>query len=349
MTLRPQSQTPLYRRRFVPNSLGAGLTNVYDDGATVNESQLERGKTIHKETGGTFYYATRLLPERIRLPTYVLYGFFRVADEVVDGDNGMSPDQQRRRLEHIREAATGDAEPEEPVVGAFSDLRREHDIADREIHAFVDAMIADIDTDRYETYDDLAGYMRGSAAAVGHMMMTLMGPDDPEKARPHAGVLGEAFQLTNFIRDVREDIRDLDRVYLPLETLGANGVTVDQLRCEECTPGLRRAVRTELLRAEELYRTGVAGIEHLPRDCQFPVLLASTLYAEHHRLVRNQEYDVLSERPSLSTPRKLSVVAKTWWNWRRFEDPVTVFRRVSPVPDAESAPSDDHVHVPSPE
>ena len=315
----------------------------------MNESQLEHGKSIHKETGGTFYYATRLLPERIRSPTYVLYGFFRIADEVVDGDRNLTPDQQRRRLEAIREAALGEAEAEKPVVAAFEEMRRRHGIADGEVHAFVDAMIADIDTDRYETYEDLVGYMRGSAAAVGHMMCTLMDPDDPEAARPHAGALGEAFQLTNFIRDVREDIRDLDRVYLPIETLQANDVTVEQLRRGEVTPGLRRAVRTELLRAEQRYREGVAGIEYLPEDCQFPVLLASTLYAEHHRLVRAQDYDVLTSRPSLSTARKLWVVAKTWWNWRRFEDPVTVFRRVSPIPEADSVPVDDHAHAPSPE
>jgi len=310
----------------------------------VKPSQLERGKAIHKETGGTFYYATRLLPARIRTPTYVLYGFFRVADEVVDGDHEMTPDEQRRRLKHIREAALGNAEAEEPVVDAFDEIRRAHGIADEEVRAFIDAMLADIDTDRYETYQALEGYMRGSAAAVGHMMMTLMAPEDPETARPHAGTLGEAFQLTNFIRDVREDSRELDRVYLPLETLRANDVTVDQIRASELTPGLRRAVRTELLRAEELYRTGVAGIEHLPEDCQFPVLLAATLYAEHHRLVRNRNYDVLSARPSLSTPRKLWVVAKTWWNWRRFEDPVTVFRRVSPIPEADAASPDADGH-----
>ncbi|PSQ28800.1 geranylgeranyl-diphosphate geranylgeranyltransferase [Halobacteriales archaeon SW_10_68_16] len=313
----------------------------------MRKSQLERGKAIHKDTGGTFYYATRLLPARIRTPTYVLYGFFRVADEVVDGDHEMAPAQQRDRLNHIREAALGNAEAEEPVVDAFDEIRRGHGIADEEVHAFVDAMIADIDTDRYGTYEDLEGYMRGSAAAVGHMMMTLMAPEDPETARPHAGALGEAFQLTNFIRDVREDIRELDRVYLPLETLRAHDVTVDQLREGEVTPGFRRAVRTELLRAEELYRRGVAGIEHLPKDCQFPVLLASTLYAEHHRLIRNRDYDVLSARPSLSTSRKLWVVAKTYWNWRRFEDPVTVFRRVSPVPedDAASVDADGHASV----
>jgi phytoene synthase len=317
----------------------------------VKKSQLDRGKAIHKETGQTFYYATRLLPERTRTPTYVLYGFFRIADEVVDGGQGLSDEEKRRRLVDIREAALGNQPAEEPVVEAFAEIREDHGIPDEEVVEFIDAMLADIDTDRYETYDDLEEYMRGSAAAVGQMMCALMDPDDREAARPHAGALGEAFQLTNFIRDVREDIRDLDRVYLPMETLREHDVTVQQLRDEECTPGFRRAVQTELRRAEQLYRTGVDGIEHLPKDCQFAVLLAATLYAEHHRLVRRQDFDVLSTRPSLSRPRKLWVVARTWWNWRRFEDPVTVFRRVSPVPEETEAEgiSDGHSPAVNPE
>jgi phytoene synthase len=317
----------------------------------VNESQLDRGKAIHKETGQTFYYATRLLPARIRTPTYILYGFFRIADEVVDGGQGLTAAEKRERLEVIREAALGNQEAEEPVVNAFAEIREEHDIEDEEVNEFIDAMLSDIDTDRYETYEELEGYMRGSAAAVGHMMCALMNPDDREAASPHAGALGNAFQLTNFIRDVREDIRDLDRVYLPMQTLGDHDVTIQQLREEECTPGFRRAVQAELRRAETLYREGVAGIEYLPQDCQFAVLLAATLYAEHHRLIRRQEFDVLSTRPSLSTPRKMWVVARTWWNWRRFKDPVTVFRRVSPVPesDAGEVGPDDHSPIPQPE
>ena len=317
----------------------------------MNESQLDRGKAIHKETGQTFYYATRLLPARIRTPTYILYGFFRIADEVVDGGQGLTAAEKRERLEVIREAALGNQEAEEPVVNAFAEIREEHDIEDEEVNEFIDAMLSDIDTDRYETYEELEGYMRGSAAAVGHMMCALMNPDDREAASPHAGALGNAFQLTNFIRDVREDIRDLDRVYLPMQTLGDHDVTIQQLREEECTPGFRRAVQAELRRAETLYREGVAGIEYLPQDCQFAVLLAATLYAEHHRLIRRQEFDVLSTRPSLSTPRKMWVVARTWWNWRRFKDPVTVFRRVSPVPesDAGEVGPDDHSPIPQPE
>jgi phytoene synthase len=301
----------------------------------VNEAQRDRGKEIHKQTGRTFYYATRLLPASIREQTYVLYGFFRIADEVVDGEKKLTTAQQREQLEQIRAAAVGRAEPDEPVVEAFAQLREREGIPEAEVDAFIDAMLADIDTERYETYEDLEGYMRGSAAAVGNMMTTIMDADD-QKTRRHAMALGEAFQLTNFIRDVSEDIEDLDRVYLPLETLREHDVTVDDLRAGQVTPGFRRAVSTELCRAERRYREGVGGIERLPDDCQFGVLLAAVLYAEHHRLIRNQEFDVLSTRPTLSRARKLWVVARTWWHWRRLGDPVAVFRRVSAVP------SDDH-------
>ena len=309
--------------------------------------QHKRAKAIHRQTGQTFYYATRLLPERIREQTYVLYGFFRIADEVVDDSAGKPPDRQREELETIREAALGRGEADEPVVAAFSEIREEAGIPDREVDEFIDAMVADIDTDRYETYEDLEGYMRGSAAAVGNMMTEIMEVERPEAARPHAMALGEAFQLTNFLRDVREDVRDLDRIYLPMETLERYDVSPEQIKREECTPEFRRAIRTELRRAEQLYRKGVEGIELLPEDCQFAVVLAAVLYAEHHRLIRKQDFDVLSARPELSHPRKVWVVGKTWWNWRRYRDPVTVFRRVSAVPADDSLPEESEHGVPS--
>jgi len=297
----------------------------------VNESQRKRGKAIHRETGKTFYYATKLLPQRIREQTYILYGFFRIADEVVDGDFEYTPDQQRDKLESIRKQAVGEEEPTEPVIAAFNTIREQEDIPDEEVDAFIDAMLTDIDTDRYETYTELQGYMRGSAAAVGNMMTAIMDIEHPDRARPHAMALGEAFQLTNFIRDVREDIRELDRVYLPQETLDQYGVSVDDIRAERCTLAFREAIKSELRRAEENYREGVAGIEHLPQDCQFAVLLAAVLYAEHHRLIRKQEYDVLSSRPSLSRTRKLWMIARTWWHWKKLHDPIAVFNRVSAI------------------
>lgn len=304
----------------------------------MNRSQLERGKAIHRRTGRTFYYATRLLPGRVREQTYVLYGFFRIADEIVDSDVGRPAAAKRQELLALREAALGNRPASDPVVAAFAEIRETEGIPAAEVEAFIDAMLADVEPAAYATREELDGYMRGSAAAVGNMMTAIIGASDPARARPHAMALGEAFQLTNFIRDVREDVEELGRVYLPMETLERHGVTRAQLERGECTPGLRRAIQTELRRAETRYREGVEGIRYLSPDCQFPVLVAATLYAEHHRLIRNSGFDVLTTRPSLSGRRKLAVVAKTWWHWRRLGDPATVFRTVSPVPDQREVP-----------
>jgi phytoene synthase len=309
--------------------------------AVVDADQVRRSKTIQRRTGRTFHVATRLLPERVRHATYVLYAFFRIADEVVDDpDAEYDPEEQADRLETLRAEALGEQAPDDPVLDAFRDLAEEYGIPDREIHLFVDAMKADIQKTRYHTYEELEEYMRGSASAVGVMMTAIMEPEERETAVPHAVALGEAFQMTNFIRDVREDILDRDRVYLPGETLEAHGVSFEDIEELRFSEGVAAAVAEELRRTERLYREGVAGIKYLPEDTQFAVLLASVLYAEHHRLVRSNSYDVVNNRPSLSLPRKLWLLAKTRWLWAWNKDPEAVFRRVSAVPDSDRQASE---------
>jgi phytoene synthase len=301
----------------------------------VAREQVAKSKAIQRRTGKTFHLATRVLPERVRHDTYVLYAFFRIADEVVDDADGVPPERQRARLESFREAALGRAEADDPVLAAFSELRERHGIAESDVNAFIDAMLTDVSKDRYETYEEVEAYMDGSAAAVGRMMTAIMHPAAESRALPHATALGEAFQLTNFLRDVREDIVERGRVYLPQETLADCGVDEADLLAFRPTAAFREAMRREMERTEGLYREGVAGIEHLPEDCQFAVLVAAVLYAEHHRVVRRRDYDVLSSTPSLSTARKVRRMAETWWHWRRSGDPETVFYRVSAVDPVE--------------
>lgn len=304
----------------------------------VDSTQLAESKSIHRQTGKTFYYATRLLPKRVRHPTYVLYAFFRIADEVVDDPGELSPSEQHERLLEIREAALGREPTESPVLEAFSEVRERYGIPDEEVEVFIDAMRTDVERSRYESYDELASYMRGSAAAVGVMMTIIMETEDSEDALPKARRLGEAFQLTNFLRDVREDIVDRDRIYLPratLEACGADPADIEKLRF---TDEIGAAIERELRRAEGLYREGVAGIKYLPADCQLPVLTAAVLYADHHRLIRNRGNDTVTETPSLGTLRKVALVAKTrlYWAWK--SDPEAVFAKVSEIPMAEDDP-----------
>jgi phytoene synthase len=259
-----------------------------------------------------------------------------VADEVVDGENDLSPDEREQRLEEFRRAALGEEPTDDPVLSAFAEIREAHGIPASDVNTFVDAMATDIEKTRYETYDELRQYMDGSAAAVGRMMTAVMAPENAAAALPAATALGEAFQLTNFVRDVREDVLERDRVYLPAETLAAYGASHEQVTNLEFDENVAAAVRAEMERAEALYLDGVAGIELLPKDCQFPVLLAAVLYVDHHRLVRDLDYDVISTTPELSLSRRLWLAARTRTAWMRTPEPMTVFRRVSAVSEGET-------------
>jgi len=310
----------------------------------VQQTQITTSKAIQRRTGKTFHLATRLLPERVRHATYVLYAFFRVADDVVDTTEDRDPDAQRAELEAIRAVALGERGPgavdaDGEVLAAFRELAERHDVSDEDVNTFVDAMQADLEKTRYETHEELEEYMRGSAVAVGYMMMDVMEVDNPETAAPHAAALAEAFQLSNFLRDVAEDVHQYDRVYLPGETREEHGVTVEQLREGDVTASFREAMRSELAYTERKYREGVAGIEYLPEDCQFAVLVAAVLYADHHRLIRRRDCDVLTETPSLSTPRKLWLVAKTRALWALNSNPEAVFYRATGL-----AETGDHRH-----
>lgn len=304
----------------------------------LDDRQIEQSRAIQQNTGRTFYFATRFLPERVRHPTYVLYAFFRKADEIVDDERASErpPEEQAAALEALRAQALGEVEPEGPVLEAFQTVKSEYDMPDEEVDVFIDAMKTDIHTHRYEDFEALREYMRGSAAAVGAMMTAIMDPSDRDEAVPHARALGEAFQMTNFLRDVREDIVDRDRIYLPQSTLSAHDVPDSQIEALEYDDSFAAVMRTELERTEQLYREGVLGIESLPDDCQFPVLLAAVLYADYHRQIRNQSYDVLTTEPSLSTVRKLSLFARTRLRWQFTKDPSTVFSAVSSVSVADS-------------
>jgi phytoene synthase len=302
----------------------------------VDSKQIERTKSIQRRTGRTFHVATRFLPEYARHPTYVLYAFFRVADEVVDDAGDTPAEEQAAQLEAFREQALGESEPEGPVLEAFHDIAVEHDISEREIDDFIDAMKTDIYKSRYETYAELEAYMRGSAAAVGVMMTEIMDLDQPDAALPHAVALGEAFQLTNFLRDVREDVVDRDRIYLPLETLKEHDASVEDVENMEFTPEIGSAIQSEMARTEALYQEGVAGIKYLPEDCQFPVLLSAVLYADHHRLIRKCGFDTVSNEPDLSMARKLWLAAWTRWHWQWNRDPEAVFQRVSSISETDT-------------
>jgi phytoene synthase len=175
------------------------------------------------------------------------------------------------------------------------------------VEAFLESMRMDIDVTGYASYADLERYMYGSASVIGLQMLPILEPVAPEAA-PRARALGEAFQMSNFIRDVGEDL-GRGRVYLPREDLELFGVTREILERGIVTPSVRELLRFEIERTRRLYAFAEPGIDMLhptSRDC---VRTAFTLYREILDAVEKAHYQVLTQRVSVPLTRRLAVAA----------------------------------------
>jgi len=243
---------------------------------------------------------------------HALYGFARYADDLIDSLSDPSPQALLQwsdaALAGIRSGRTVD-----PVVLAVSDTLRRWAISLAHVEAFLDSMRQDISVTSYATYADLELYMYGSAAVIGLQMVPILEPlrGKEAEARACAQALGEAFQLTNFIRDVAEDL-DRGRVYLPLEDLERFAVTRADLERRVATPAIRGLVAFECARARRLYGDAAPGVQLLhptSRDC---IRTALALYGGILDRVAAQDYDVFAGRARVPVARRLAVAGPAW-------------------------------------
>ncbi|QBJ94886.1 phytoene/squalene synthase family protein [Rhodococcus sp. ABRD24] len=297
------------------------------DRNTVNEdlsAAYRQCRLLAAEHGRTYYLATRLLPAPQRPAVHALYGFARTVDDVVDADCAGRPGVDRAAAvdlieQHLDDALAGRAVTDTrsgPVVLALADTVRRYDIPVEYFRAFLDSMRMDIPGSAsyrgtYRDMDELRRYMYGSAAVIGLQMLPVLGTTVPVSvAAPHAAALGEAFQLTNFIRDVGEDL-DRGRIYLPADDLAAFGVDADLLhhcrRTGTVDPRLRRALAhfTALTRA--LYRRAEPGLEMLAPRVRPGLRAAFVLYGEILDEVERSGYRVLDRRATVSRRRRVAV------------------------------------------
>jgi phytoene synthase len=257
----------------------------------------------------TFYWATRRLPREVRPAVYALYGFLRGADQLVDGPRrAATPDARLRALDAWQaelEGGLASGSCEHPVIAAVVDAGIRHELPMSELSVYMDSMRVDCGPVRLGTREELDRYMRGSAGAVGLLMAPLLGTPPPL----HAAMarLGVAFQLTNFIRDVREDY-ELDRVYLPAEDRERFGVSERDIARGRVTPGFRSLLAREVARARELFAATATLPDALSPGVRPGMRLARTMYAGVLDRVEAIGFDVLRGRAGLA-PWRIGPVA----------------------------------------
>lgn len=278
------------------------------DAARIDDPQLrsayETCRRLHARHGRTYYLATALLPPAKRPYVWALYGFARYADDFVDSLTDPHPEALLEWGSGFLDTLAGGTTTD-PVCLAMVDTMRRWGIPRAHVEAFLDSMRMDITVTRYASYTDLEQYMYGSAAVVGLQMLPILEPLAPEAAA-RARALGEAFQMSNFIRDVGEDL-GRGRIYLPLEDLEAFGVGEEALGRGVVTAPIREVLRFEIERTRRLYAFAEPGIDMLhptSRDC---VRTAFTLYGQILQAVEEAHYQVLTRRASVPMSRRLSV------------------------------------------
>lgn len=276
-------------------------------------------RSIARAAAKNFYYAFLVLPKPKREALCAVYAFMRRCDDIVD-DASVSVRERRQKLaqflDAVHSAQLGHA-TDDPILLALTDAQRRFSIPGELLDELAHGTAMDLDEDaagaggtaiHYRTFDDLYVYCYRVASVVGLVCIRVFGYRDPNTA-VLAEKLGIAFQLTNIIRDVKEDA-SLGRVYLPEEDLEKFGLTSADLRSASDPARFRELLAFEAARAREYYRAADALVPLIDEDSQPALWVLSTIYRRLLEKIAARQYDVFSAKVALTKREKLVVLAK---------------------------------------
>ena len=265
-------------------------------------------------SGSSFYYSFMFLPPERRRAITALYAFCREVDDVVDetADANVARLKLAWWRDEIARAFTGT--PQHPVSQALQQCAGDFGLEPRLLTEVIDGMQMDLDQNRYHDYVGLQLYCHRVAGVVGVLAAGIFGARSPA-VTAYAERLGQAFQLTNIIRDVGEDARK-GRIYLPLEDLRSFDVQPQEII--SCQPSERfvALMRFEAERARGLYREAYALLPAEQRRAQRPGLVMAAIYATLLEEIERDGFKVLTQRVSLTPVRKLWLAWSTWLRGR---------------------------------
>jgi phytoene synthase len=276
-------------------------------------------RQIAQREAKNFYYAFVALPEPRRNAICAIYAFMRQADDLAD-DESLPREERRRRLDGWLASWRGvchGGDSSDLVFVAVQDAVRRYKIPLNLLDELVAGVTMDLDSssndapDTYATFADLYRYCYLVASVVGLVCIRIFGYADP-RAEKLAEETGIAFQLTNILRDVAEDA-SRNRVYLPLEDLAAHNVTLDSLlhRAPDAPPTANeRALLTAIAqRAEDYYKSAQELLPLIDRESRPALWVLVSIYHGLLKRIEKANYDVFSQRVSVPSPQKISILA----------------------------------------
>lgn len=295
---------------------------------TATPQAFDAARRICRKHARSFYFASFFLPKPKRNAAYAVYAFCRLLDDAVDNNPGHEEAgivEFESTLEQIYKDSPPNGDDEQSqALRAFHVTVHEYDIPKRYFLELAHGCRMDLTISRYETWADLEKYCYHVAGVVGLIMSCIFGPID-EPTQRQAILMGNAMQLTNILRDVKEDF-ERGRIYLPQEDLSRFRIDEKALANASVTEDFRNLMRFEIDRARSLYRDGAQGLCKLADDgsrttaCAMAVIYAGILTA-----IEKQHYDVFSRRAHLTFLQKIARIPRS----RRLAN----LRLGEPIPD----------------
>jgi len=267
-------------------------------------SGFRQAKEITKECARTFYAASYFLPEEKKRAAYAIYAICRLSDESVDGSGG-----NLTEIRHDIEAAYGTAALNDPLLCAFRKIISQYAIPREYFDELIKGMEMDLVKNRYENFAELHLYCYRAAGVVGLIMLKLFGAAG-QQLKECAVDLGIAMQLTNIVRDIKEDFSK-GRIYLPLDELHRYGVSEDDIAGAVINNNFKALLNFQICRARQYYRNSDAGIRLIPGlGNRLTVLAIRHMYCGILDAVENNRYDVFNRRAYVGKAEKAFAILK---------------------------------------
>ncbi|MGH9496086.1 MAG: phytoene/squalene synthase family protein [Candidatus Sulfotelmatobacter sp.] len=277
-------------------------------------------KGITRAAARNFYYAFLVLPKRKREALYAVYAFMRRCDDITD-DATISFADRRQKLDAWLDAlhAAQQGHPtDDAILLALTDAQRRYGVPAGLLDELAQGTAMDIEeseqatqsglTVQYQTFEDLRLYCYRVASVVGLVCIHIFGYREPA-AEPLAERCGLAFQLTNIIRDVKEDA-SMGRVYFPEEDLAKFGLTAQDLLSNSDLARIRPLLTLEADRAREFYASGDELLAYISEDSQPALWVLVNIYRRLLEKMAEKQYDVFTAKVALTTSEKLLILAK---------------------------------------
>jgi phytoene synthase len=278
------------------------------DGASL-DADYERCAQVTRRSRSSFYYAFILLPPERRRGLYAVYAFCRFIDDIADDESIREPalllKRWREELERVYSGA-----PTRALSRALADSARRFKIPRELFEEIINGVEMDLSRKRYQTWDELRPYCYRVASALGLICIEIFGYRNPA-AKLYAENLGLALQLTNILRDVREDA-ERGRIYLPLEDLARFNVSEQEILGGVYSPNFVNLMDFEARRAQELYALAQSELALEDRATLLTAEAMRLIYAALLERIIKSNYRVLDRRHSLSAPHKLYLVGRAW-------------------------------------